>query len=105
MNVSIDKGNEDENLPSMDALEINERDTIQPIPKYSGGEEEEDIPDMAEFDEIDNVVDNDPVSWLYAHELAKLNTILICLRNTKDAINKLNLILKWLQSIIINQRC
>lgn len=62
--MSIDKGNEDENLPSMDSsLEINERNTSQPTPRYSGGEEEEDIPDMAEFDEADNVVDNDPVSW------------------------------------------
>lgn len=63
-NVStVDKSNEDEELPSMDALEINERDTIQHSPRCAGGEEEEeeDIPDMEDFDEIDN----DPVSWLY----------------------------------------
>ncbi|CAA7026943.1 unnamed protein product [Microthlaspi erraticum] len=67
-----DRGNEDENLPSMDALDLNERDTIQPVNKYYGGEEEEDIPDMAEFDEADNVVDNDPATlqsnFLVAHE-------------------------------------
>lgn len=68
--MSIGKGNEDENLPSMDALEINERNTIQSTNKSYGGEEEEDIPDMEEFGEADNVVDNDPVSWSYAPELA-----------------------------------
>ncbi|KAH0895511.1 hypothetical protein HID58_045079 [Brassica napus] len=46
-----DKGSEDEDLPSMDALEINERDTTQP---RCGGDEEEEIPDMEDFDEIDN---------------------------------------------------
>ena len=64
--MAIDKSNEDEDLPSMDALEINERDTIQR--RCDGGEEEdedEDIPDMEDFDEIDN----DPVSLLYPHEL------------------------------------
>lgn len=58
--VAIDKGSEDEDLPSMDALEINERDTTQP---RCGGDEEEEIPDMEDFDDIDN----DPVSWLYIH--------------------------------------
>lgn len=60
--MSTDKSNEDEDLPSMDALDINERDTIQHSPRCDGGEEEEeDIPDMEDFDEIDN----DPVSWFY----------------------------------------
>lgn len=47
----------------MDALDINEKNAIQSIPTYFGGEEEEDIPDMEEFDEADNVVENDPVSF------------------------------------------
>ncbi|KAG7544221.1 Autophagy-related protein 3 [Arabidopsis thaliana x Arabidopsis arenosa] len=55
-----DKGNEDENLSSMDVLDINERNAIQSIPTYFGGEEDDDIPDMEEFDEADNVVENDP---------------------------------------------
>lgn len=77
MIFATDKGNEEENLPSMDALDINERNAIQSIPTYFGGEEEEDIPDMEEIDEADNVVENDPVSCSlhkrflnYAHELA-----------------------------------
>ncbi|KAG2263548.1 hypothetical protein Bca52824_070627 [Brassica carinata] len=64
-----DKGNEDENLPSMDALDINEKRGIRSIPTYFEAEEEEDdIPDMEEFDEADNVVENDPATYLVAHE-------------------------------------
>ncbi|KZV29689.1 autophagy 3 [Dorcoceras hygrometricum] len=63
---------EDENLPSMETLEISKKNTIQSIPSYFGGEEEEDIPDMAEFDEADNLVENDPAilqtAYLMAHE-------------------------------------
>ncbi|KAI4320080.1 hypothetical protein MLD38_033596 [Melastoma candidum] len=54
------KSDEDDNLPSMDTLEISKRSTIQSIPTYFGGEEEEDIPDMAEFEDSDNVLENDP---------------------------------------------
>ncbi|KAG7548883.1 Alcohol dehydrogenase C-terminal [Arabidopsis suecica] len=64
-----DKGNEDENLPSMDVLDINERNAIQSIPTYFGGEEDDDIPDMEEFDEADNVVENDPSRMLLQPEL------------------------------------
>jgi len=49
----------------MDALDINEKNTIQSIPTYFGGEEDDDIPDMEEFDEADNVVENDPVSFIF----------------------------------------
>ncbi|KAF8046161.1 hypothetical protein N665_3981s0003 [Sinapis alba] len=67
-----DKGNEDENLPSMDALDINEKSGIRSIPTYFGAEEDDDIPDMEEFDEADNVVENDPATlqstYLVAHE-------------------------------------
>lgn len=69
MIFAIDKGNEDENLPSMDALDINEKNTIQSIPTYFGGEEDDDIPDMEEFDEADNVVENDPVSVFFSYSL------------------------------------
>lgn len=54
------KNDEDDNLPSMDTLEISKKNTIQSISSYFGGEEE-DIPDMAEFEEADNLVENDPV--------------------------------------------
>ncbi|XP_075500874.1 autophagy-related protein 3 [Primulina tabacum] len=67
---SID--DEDENLPSMETLEISKKNTIQSIPSYFGGEEEEEIPDMAEFDDADNLVENDPAMlqtvYLVAHE-------------------------------------
>lgn len=55
------KTDEDDNLPSMDTLEISEKNNIQSISSYFGGEEE-DIPDMAEFEETDDLVENDPVS-------------------------------------------
>ncbi|CDY14035.1 hypothetical protein Bca4012_047538 [Brassica carinata] len=64
-----DKSSEDEDLPSMDALEINERDTIQR--RCDGGEEEdedEDIPDMEDFDEIDNDPATLRSNLLVAHE-------------------------------------
>lgn len=49
----------------MDALDINEKNAIQSIPTYFGGEDDDDIPDMEEFDEADNVVENDPVSFFF----------------------------------------
>lgn len=57
------KNDEDENLPSMETLEISKNNTIQSISSYFGGEEEEEIPDMAEFEEADNLVENDPVNY------------------------------------------
>ncbi|XP_057802467.1 autophagy-related protein 3 [Salvia miltiorrhiza] len=62
---------EDDNLPSMETLEISKNNTIQSISSYFGGEED-DIPDMAEFEETDNLVENDPATlqttYLVAHE-------------------------------------
>lgn len=57
------KGSDDEDVPSMDALELGKRNTIKSIPSYFGGEEEEDIPDIAEFEEPDNLIETDPVSY------------------------------------------
>lgn len=54
-------GAEDDDLPSMEALEINKNNTIQSIPSYFGCEEDEDIPDMGEYEEADNLIDTDPV--------------------------------------------
>ncbi|KAH6823348.1 autophagy 3 [Perilla frutescens var. hirtella] len=66
------KNEEDDNLPSMETLEISKmNNTIQSISSYFGGEED-DIPDMAEFEEADNLVENDPATlqttYLVAHE-------------------------------------
>ncbi|CAA3008538.1 autophagy-related 3 [Olea europaea subsp. europaea] len=67
------KSDKDENLPSMETLEISKRNTIQAISSYFGGEEEEEIPDMTEFEDADNIIENDdpailPTTYLMAHE-------------------------------------
>ncbi|KAJ6714677.1 UBIQUITIN-LIKE-CONJUGATING ENZYME ATG3 [Salix viminalis] len=67
------KGGEDENVPSMEALEISaKKSLIQTNPSYFGGEEEEDIPDMTDFEDPDNLIESDPATlqttYLVAHE-------------------------------------
>ncbi|KAB1204805.1 Autophagy-related protein 3 [Morella rubra] len=66
------KRDDDDDLPSMETLEISQTKPIQSIPTYFGGEEEEDIPDMAEYDEPDNLIEMDPATlqstYLVAHE-------------------------------------
>ncbi|KAI4332670.1 hypothetical protein L6164_017560 [Bauhinia variegata] len=62
------RSDEDEDLPSMESLEISKKNSIQPINSYMGGEEEDDIPDMAEFEEVDNIIETDPSTYLVAHE-------------------------------------
>ena len=47
----------------MDTLEISKNNTIQSISSYFGGKEEDDIPDMAEYEEPDNLIETDPVSY------------------------------------------
>lgn len=59
------KHDEDDDLPSMETLEISQKNPIRSIPSYFGGEEDEDIPDMAEYDEPDNLIEMDPVSCCY----------------------------------------
>lgn len=54
---------EEENLPSMETLEISKKSTIQSISSHFGGEEEEDIPDMEEYEDPDNLVESDPVRF------------------------------------------
>lgn len=46
----------------MESLEITENKPIQSISSYFGGEEDDDIPDMTEYDGQDNVIEEDPVS-------------------------------------------
>lgn len=58
---------DDDNLPSMEALEISRNNNVhQSISNHFGGEEEEDIPDMAEYEEPNSLMEADPVShyWL-----------------------------------------
>ncbi|XP_011027965.1 PREDICTED: autophagy-related protein 3-like [Populus euphratica] len=67
------KGDEDENVPSMEALDISvKRIPIQTNPSYFGEEEEEDIPDMADFEDPDNLIKSDPATlqttYVVAHE-------------------------------------
>lgn len=67
-----DDKNDEENLPSMETLEISKKNTIQSISSYFGGEDEEDIPDMAEYEDPDNLIETDPATlqstYLVAHE-------------------------------------
>ena len=57
-----DNRSEEENVPSIDALETQERRQIHAIPSYFGVDDEEEIPDMAEYKQPDNAVDIDAVS-------------------------------------------
>lgn len=58
-----DRNDVEENLPSMETLEIKQNETVRSIPSYfGGGEDEEDIPDMADYEEADNVIETDAVS-------------------------------------------
>lgn len=60
---SLDKLDDDDNLPSMEALEISRNNTVQSISNHFGGEEEEeDIPDMSEYEEPNSLIEADPVS-------------------------------------------
>ncbi|RCV43808.1 hypothetical protein SEVIR_9G329400v4 [Setaria viridis] len=71
--VQASKTNEEEDIPSMDTLDIGKSDGIKSIPTYfSGGkkeeEEEEDIPDMDTYEDTgDNLVAAEP-SYFVAEE-------------------------------------
>ncbi|CAI9102687.1 OLC1v1000994C2 [Oldenlandia corymbosa var. corymbosa] len=56
------KSSDDEDVPSMDALDLGKSNTIKSIPSYFGGEEEEDIPDISEFEDSDNLNESDPAA-------------------------------------------
>lgn len=47
----------------MESLEISKNKAVKPIPSYFGGDDEEDIPDMADYEEPDNLIEDDPVSF------------------------------------------
>ncbi|KAJ6803769.1 autophagy-related protein 3 [Iris pallida] len=71
-NPRVTKSEDEENLPSMDTLEISSGRAIRSIPSYFGGQEEEDIPDMAEYEDSENLVEMDPATlqstYFVAHE-------------------------------------
>jgi len=60
--LSETKSDEEENLPSMESLEISKKSSVKQASSYTGGEDDEDIPDMEEFKEYDNIIETDPVS-------------------------------------------
>lgn len=66
------KTDEDDNVPSIETLVISKENTVQSISTYFGGDEEEDIPDMGEFEDTDNLIESDPVTlhntYLVANE-------------------------------------
>lgn len=62
---------EEEDLPSMDNLEISKGGSIRSIPSYFGGEEEEDIPDMEEYDEAEGLVEDDPATLQTSYFVAQ----------------------------------
>ncbi|KAF7133319.1 hypothetical protein RHSIM_Rhsim09G0190400 [Rhododendron simsii] len=70
-NPKDNKHEEEENLPSMETLEISKKNTIQSIASHFGGEEEEDIPDMAEYEEPDNLIETDPATLQSTYLMAQ----------------------------------
>eukprot|EP01018_Ginkgo_biloba_P001969 Gb_27675 [translate_table: standard] len=54
-----DNRSDEENVPSIDTSERQERRNIHSISSYFGVDDEEEIPDMAEYEESENVTDND----------------------------------------------
>lgn len=64
LSICIDtKSDEEELVPCMETLEISKKKNIQSISSYFGTQEEEDIPDMEEFEEADNLIESDPVRY------------------------------------------
>ncbi|BBG97276.1 Autophagy-related protein 3 [Prunus dulcis] len=56
-----DRSCEEENLPSIESLEISKNKAVKLAPSHVGGEDEDDIPDMADYEEADNI-EIDPVT-------------------------------------------
>ncbi|XP_042419525.1 autophagy-related protein 3-like [Zingiber officinale] len=56
------KSVDDEVLPSMESLDIRKEGAIKSIPSYFGGEEEDDIPDMADYKDSENFIEADPAT-------------------------------------------
>ncbi|KAM1252240.1 hypothetical protein FF1_040356 [Malus domestica] len=62
-----DRSGEEENLPAIESLEISKNRDVKSVPSHVGAEDEDDIPNMADFEEADNI-EFDPGTYLIAHE-------------------------------------
>ncbi|XP_050156642.1 autophagy-related protein 3-like isoform X6 [Malus sylvestris] len=62
-----DRSGEEENLPAIESLEISKNRDVKSVPSHVGAEDEDDIPNMADFEEADNI-EFDPRTYLIAHE-------------------------------------
>ena len=56
-----EKSDEEENLPSLETLEISRTKIVKSIPNYFGGEDEDGIPDLADIEENDDALATDAV--------------------------------------------
>ncbi|XP_059435149.1 autophagy-related protein 3-like isoform X1 [Corylus avellana] len=67
-----DKSVEAEDLPSMETLEISKNKNVKSLPSGFDDQDEEDIPDMADYEEPDNLIETDaatlPSTYLVAQE-------------------------------------
>ncbi|THG09810.1 hypothetical protein TEA_010586 [Camellia sinensis var. sinensis] len=79
------KCEEEENLPSMETLEISKKNTIQSISSYFGGDDE-DIPDMEEYEEPDNLIETDP-SLMDLSAFEVLNLVFVT-RSSRNSMAK-----------------
>ncbi|XP_050156638.1 autophagy-related protein 3-like isoform X2 [Malus sylvestris] len=50
-----DRSGEEENLPAIESLEISKNRDVKSVPSHVGAEDEDDIPNMADFEEADNI--------------------------------------------------
>jgi hypothetical protein len=60
-----DKSVEAEDLPSMETLEISKNKNVKSTPSGFDDQDEEDIPDMADYEEPDNLIETDAVSFIF----------------------------------------
>ncbi|KGN46507.1 autophagy-related protein 3 [Cucumis sativus] len=65
-----EKRDEEENLPSLETLEISRTKVVKSIPNYFGGEDEDDVPDLDDIEETDNVVGTDPATLPLTYQIA-----------------------------------
>lgn len=71
----------------MDTLEIDNTRAIHSIPTYFGSEKDEDIPDMAGFDDSENLVEEDPVCLPFPFLFPFLSIAVLLISNNHDIFN------------------
>lgn len=69
-----------EDVPSMETLEISKNKNVKSIPSGFDDQDEEDIPDMADYEEPDNLIETDAVSFYFLHcsKLVLLYLYIVC---------------------------